>query len=66
MYDDVPLYIKNFLLYMKNIQNRSKNTVKEYYYDLRNAFRFFKRDLYRLNDKNLDEIDITDILKNVL
>lgn len=61
MYDDVPEYIKNFLMYMKNIQNRSKNTVREYYYDLRNAFRFFKADLYNLDKSDLNKIDIKDI-----
>ena len=45
-------------MYMKNIQNRSKNTVKEYYYDLRNAFRFFKADLYNLDKSDLNKIDI--------
>ena len=62
MYDDVPEYIKNFLMYMKNIQNRSKNTVKEYYYDLRNAFRFFKADLYNLDKSDLNKIDIVNII----
>ena len=59
MYDDVPEYIKNFLMYMKNIQNRSKNTVKEYYYDLRNAFRFFKADLHNLDKSDLSKTVVT-------
>ena len=62
MYDDVPEYIKNFLMYMKNIQNRSKNTVKEYYYDLRNAFRFFKADLYNLDKSDLNKKKVQRLL----
>ena len=61
MYEDVPEYIRNFLMYMKNIQNRSKSTVREYYYDLRHAFRFFKADLYKLDKSELNNIDIIDI-----
>ena len=61
MYDDVFDYLRNFLMYMKNIQNRSKTTVREYYYDLRNAFRFFKADLNHLDKTDLNQIDIRDI-----
>lgn len=52
MYDDIPNYMKDFLLYMKNIKNRSSNTVREYYYDLRDVFRFLK--LYKANVKVKD------------
>lgn len=60
-YDDMPNIIRNYLIYMKTIKNRSKATVKEYYYDLRNIFRFIKRDRYNIKTDNLQEIDITDI-----
>ncbi len=52
MYDDVPDYMKEFLLYMQNIKNRSSNTIREYYYDLRDVFRFLK--LYKSNMKIKD------------
>lgn len=55
MYDDVPIYIKNFLEYMSGIKNRSQATVKEYYYDLRYAFKYLK--LSNLN--NYLDKDIT-------
>ena len=42
MYEDVPIYIKNFLEYMSGIKNRSNSTIKEYYYDLRYAFKYLK------------------------
>ena len=63
MYDDIPSFVKEFLIYMQNIKNRSKSTVKEYNYDLREAFRFLK--LYKNNNKISDEIinetDITNL-----
>jgi site-specific recombinase XerD len=45
---------------MQTIKNRSKNTIKEYYYDLRNAFKFFKKDKLKL-DNEISEISICDI-----
>lgn len=66
MYDDIPNFIKDFLLYMQNIKNRSKNTIREYYYDLRDAFRFLK--LYKskikiieMEQELLEQTDITDL-----
>lgn len=66
MYEDVPIYIKDFLSYMQSIRNRSKNTIKEYYYDLRYAFRFLK--LYKsgirtnkITNELISTTDITDI-----
>lgn len=60
MYDDTFFYLQDFLLYMQTIKNRSKNTIKEYYYDLRNAFKFFKKDKLKL-DNEISEISICDI-----
>ena len=56
MYDDIPDFLKEFLLYMQNIKNRSKSTIREYHYDLRDAFRFLK--LFK--DKNIKFKDIND------
>lgn len=53
MYDDVPNYIKNFLEYMAGIKNRSKSTINEYYYDIRNAFKYLKLSKNNVNDKNI-------------
>lgn len=69
MFDDVPTLVKRYLNYIQNIQNRSKLTVKEYYYDLRLFFKYMK--LYKQNDKieNLDKVEINDIdinfIKNI-
>ncbi len=64
MYDDVPNYLKEFLLYMQNIKNRSQSTIREYHYDLRYAFRFlklYKQDKIKFNDITDELIENTDI-----
>lgn len=54
MYDDVPIYLQNFLDYMIAIKNRSQSTIKEYYYDLRNAFKYLKLSKeQKLKDKDI-------------
>lgn len=54
MYDDVPIYLQNFLDYMIAIKNRSQSTIKEYYYDLRNAFKYLKLSKeQKLKDKEI-------------
>ena len=60
-YEDIPNIMKNYLIYMQTIKNRSAATVKEYYYDLRSLFRYLKRDRYNLKIENLEEIDISDL-----
>ncbi|MDO4282803.1 MAG: tyrosine recombinase XerC [Clostridia bacterium] len=66
MYDDIPDYMKEFLSYMQNIKNRSANTIREYYYDLRDVFRFLK--LYKskvkikdITPELINETDISDL-----
>ncbi len=65
MYDDLPNFVKDFLIYMQNIKNRSKSTIREYHYDLRDLFRFLK--LYKIDKIKFDNItdeliDNTDIV----
>ncbi|HHV28900.1 MAG TPA: tyrosine recombinase XerC [Clostridium sp.] len=61
-YDEAPIVIKDFLSYMETIRGKSKNTIHEYYYDLRLFFRFMKIHM-GLEDgkKDFDSIDIKDI-----
>ena len=40
--NEAPVIIRDFLNYMETIKGKSKNTIKEYYYDLRTFFRFMK------------------------
>lgn len=63
MYEDVPKYIADFLEYMSGIKNRSRSTIKEYYYDLRNAFKYLKLIKSGYNDKQitLELLEKTDI-----
>ena len=64
-YSDMPQilrdYLKNYLIITKN---RSKNTVNEYYYDLRDAFQFIKRDKYNIKIDDYKLIDILDLDAN--
>lgn len=64
MYDDIPKFIEEFLIYMQNIKVRSKSTIREYHYDLRDTFRFlklYKQDKIKFNDITDEMIDSTDI-----
>lgn len=61
-YNELPEMIREFLIYLGTVKNKSQNTIKEYYLDLRTFFRFIK--LTRgLVDKDTDfsEISIDDI-----
>ncbi len=57
-YDDVPRYVKNFLIYIETIKGLSPRTVTAYYYDIRLFLRYL---IYRNGcDCELDEIDVRD------
>lgn len=59
---DIPHIIKDFLSYMETIKGKSKNTVQEYYYDLRLFFRFMKIHKELLEEEcEFDKIDISDV-----
>jgi site-specific recombinase XerD len=61
-YDDMPQLLQDYLKnYLTVTKNRSKNTVNEYYYDLRDIFQFIKRDKYNIKIENYKEIDISDL-----
>lgn len=53
---DIPIIMNDFLNYMETIKGKSKNTTKEYYYDLRMFFRFIKQ-----HKKYTEEVDIENI-----
>ena len=66
-YDDMPQILQDYLKnYLTVTKNRSKNTVNEYYYDLRDIFQFIKRDKYNLKIDDYKEIDISDLDLNFL
>lgn len=66
-YNELPEMISEFLMYLGTVKNKSQNTIKEYYLDLRTFFRFIK--LKRgLVDKNMEfsEISISDVDINII
>lgn len=60
--NEIPLLLEDYLNYMETIKGVSSNTVKEYYYDLNNLFKFIKK-RFKLVDKDLSfkDIDISDV-----
>ena len=59
---DSPRTLRDFLVYHETIRGHSKNTVNEYYLDIRNFLRFLKviRDIVP-RDTELDDISIMDV-----
>ncbi len=61
-FDGTPIIIRDFLNYMETIKGKSKNTVKEYFYDLRLFLRFIKKYKNLVpGDIEFDNIDIYDV-----
>lgn len=59
---DAPGLIRDFLVYHETIQGHSRRTADEYYLDLRNFFRFIKRQKKMVsNDIPFDQIPIDDL-----
>ena len=59
--DENPSYLNDFLDYMITIQNKSKNTVKEYNYDLATFLRFIKMHFKLTDEKELKKINFDDV-----
>jgi len=59
-YDELPQIASDFLSYMETIRNKSYNTIKEYYYDLRMFFRFILKEKYNATN-NFNEIVVNKI-----
>ncbi len=61
-FDDVPVIIQDFLKnYLTVAKGRSDLTVSEYYYDLRDIFKFIKRDKFNIKVDDYKEINISDL-----
>ena len=61
-----PPYLNDFLDYMITIQNKSKNTVKEYNYDLATFFRFLKMHFKLTDEDDLKMIEFDDVTIDTL
>lgn len=62
-YDNAPPLLRDYLVYLQLVKNRSELTVLNYYTDLRTFFRYFKVKHHRASDDPVDfqNIDISDI-----
>lgn len=59
---EAPTILREFLTYHETIQGHSRNTVDEYYLDLRNFFRYIKLEKGRVpRTAEFDEISIDDV-----
>lgn len=62
---EAPPILRDFLVYHETIQGHSRKTVDEYYLDLRNFFRFLKKNRnlvpqsIALEDISIDDVDLT-------
>lgn len=63
MRDDIPVILDDFLNYLTTVRGLSKNTVQEYYYDLRGFLRFevWRKDRRRNPETPMEETDILDV-----
>lgn len=64
--EENPKYLNDFLDYMLTIQNKSKNTVKEYNYDLATFLRFIKMHFNLTDEKDLKKIFYADVSIDIL
>lgn len=62
-YDDAPKLLKDYLIYLQIVKNRSELTVLNYYTDLRTFFRFYKVKTGKASKdpKEFQSISISDI-----
>ncbi len=65
-YDNAPQLLKDYIVYLQLVKNRSELTVLNYYTDLRTFFRYYKMKLGRCTDDptEYNNIDITDITED--
>ena len=65
-FDNAPQLLKDYLVYLQLVKNRSELTVLNYYTDLRTFFRFYKIRNHRASDDPADfqSIDISDITES--
>ncbi len=61
-FEDVPVIMQDFLKnYLTVAKGRSALTVSEYYYDLRDIFKFIKRDKFNIKIDDYKELNISDL-----
>lgn len=65
-YTDAPEILQSYFAYKGAVQNRSKNTIFQYYHDLRSIFRYVvsKRNAQKYKNVSLSDIPFSDITDN--
>lgn len=58
---EAPLIVKDFLNYIETIKGKSKNTAKEYFYDIRLFLRYIKQCRNLTTETDINKIEIIDI-----
>ena len=65
-YQEAPYYVKDFITYMEAIRGKSKNTVQEYYFDLRTFLRYMKVLHQNCSLDEFETISIDDITNDFI
>lgn len=63
-YNDCPLFLKNFLLYLETVKGRSITTINAYYIDLKNFLKFInilKKNIQNDQNNDISKLSIDDI-----
>lgn len=58
MYKDIPIFLNDFLFYLKTIKSLSERTITEYYYDLKLYLKFIE---YRKSYGRISDVESTDV-----
>lgn len=65
-YEDLPVYVKDFLIYIEVIQGKSKATANEYLRDLRTFLRYLKCKFSLASFDDFENIPISDVSVDLL
>jgi len=60
-YSEAPFFVKDFITYMEAVRGKSKNTVKEYFFDIRTFLRYMKVLRHQNTLDEFETISISDI-----
>ncbi|NLW51802.1 MAG: tyrosine recombinase XerC [Tissierellia bacterium] len=60
MYKDIPIFLNDFLFYLKTIKSLSDRTITEYYYDLKMYLKYI---VYRKSYGQIEDVESIDVTK---
>ncbi|MBR5156576.1 MAG: tyrosine recombinase XerC [Clostridia bacterium] len=61
LYNEAPSYVKDFITYTEAIKGKSKNTAKEYFFDIRSFLRFMKINRGLASFDEMETLPINDV-----